>query len=111
MANMEQIESELRQYIEDAQNLSRGDRFTHLMAIFKKHFEMEKTEHQLTMGDFHDIVSYAKSQYVHTTLPMRISKREIYPSEVANVLMIEAVIAHLNKFKILKRLVKIDYTK
>lgn len=105
------IEQELRQYLEDAQNLSRQDRFTHLMAIFKKHFDMEKTEHILTMGDFQGIMSYAKTQFINTVLPMRITKREVYPSEVPNVLMIEAVVSYLNKSKILRRLVKIDYTR
>lgn len=111
MANMEQIESELRQYIEDSPNLSHADRFTHLMAIYRKHFDMEKTEHQLTMGDFHEIVSYAKSHYSKAILPMRISKREVYASDVPHVLMIEAVVSYLNKFKLLKRLVRVDHTK
>lgn len=111
MANMESIETELRQYLEDAPNLDRQDRFTHLMAIFKKHFEMEKTNHLLTMGDFHEIVSQAKSDYVKTSLPIYITRREVYPSEVAHVLLIESLIGYLNKSKVLKRLVKIDYNK
>lgn len=111
MANMDQIEMELRQYIEDMPNLSRNDKFTYLKAIFEKHFAMEKMEHQLTRGDFHEIVSQAKSQFAGTTLPMRISKGEIYPSEVGNVLLIESVIGYLNRHNVLKRLVKIDYTK
>lgn len=110
MANMETIEAELRQYIEDSANLSRQDRYVHLKAIFDKHFAMEKTEHLLTMGDFQQIVSYAKSQFVNIKLPAQISKREVYPSEVPHVLMIEAVISYLNRSQILKKLVKIDYT-
>jgi hypothetical protein len=111
MANMETIETELRQYIEDSANLSRQDRYTHLKAIFDKHFAMEKTEHLLTAGDFHEIVSYAKSQYATMTLPAQVSRREIYPSEAPHLLMIEAVISYLNKNKILKKLVKIDYSR
>lgn len=108
---MEMIEAELRRYLEDAPNLSRDDRFIHLMAIFKKHFEMEKTEHLLTMGDFHEIVSYAKSSYARTTMPIKITKREVYTSEVNLVLMIEAIIAYMNKSKVLNKVVKIDYTR
>lgn len=111
MANMETIEQELRQYIEDSANLSRQDRYTYLKAIFDKHFAMEKTEHLLTMNDFQGIISYAKGQYVNLTLPAKISKREVYPSEVQFILMIESVIGYLNRSKILRKLVKIDYTK
>lgn len=111
MSNLETIEQELRQFINDAEHLTRQDRYTALKAIFDKHFAMEKLDHMLTSGDFHEIVSYAKAQYVNTTLPMKISKKEIYPSEVGHVLMIEAVIAHLNRFKLLKKLVRFDYNK
>lgn len=111
MANLETIETELREYLNEAEHLSRQDRYTHLKAIFDKHYAMEKTEHLLTMGDFHEIISYAKSQFANQTLPAQVSKREIYPSEAPHLLMIEAVIGYLNKHKILKKLVKIDYTR
>lgn len=110
MANMDTIEQELKQYIEDSPNLTRNDRYVHLKAIFDKHFAMEKTEHMLTMGDFHEIVSFSKSQYVQIPLPATVSNREIYPSEVGYLCMIEAVISYLNKSQILKKLVRIDYT-
>lgn len=110
MANMETIEQELKQYIEDSSNLTRQDRYVHLKAIFDKHFAMEKTEHLLTMGDFQQIISYAKSQFLNITLPASISKREVYPSEVPHIMMIEAVIGYLNKSSLLRKLVKIDYT-
>ena len=80
------------------------------IAIFDKHFAMEQTEHLLNMGDFQYIVSYAKSQFVNLKLPAQISKREVYPSDVPHVLIIEAVLGYLNKSKVLKKLVKIDYT-
>ena len=110
MANTETIEQELRQYIEDSANLTRQDRYTHLKAIFDKHFAMEKTDHLLTMGDFQQIISYAKSQFVQIPLPAEVSKRDVYPSEVPHLMMIEAVISYLNRSKLLKKLVKIDYT-
>ncbi|NJO48298.1 MAG: hypothetical protein HC840_01120 [Leptolyngbyaceae cyanobacterium RM2_2_4] len=110
MFNIETIEQELRQYIEDSANLSRQDRYTYLKAIFDKHYAMEKTEHLLTMNDFQQIISYAKSQFVNLTLPATISKRDVYPSEVPHIMMIEAVISYLNRSKVLKKLVRIDYT-
>ncbi len=110
MANIETIEQELRQYIEDAANMTRQDRFTYLKAIFDKHYAMEKTEHILTMSDFQNIISYAKSQFTEITLPTEISKRPVYPSEVPHIMMIEAVISYLNRNSILKKLVRIDFT-
>lgn len=105
------IEAELKQYLEDSPNLTRQDRYIHLIAIFRKHFDMEKTEHLLTMNDFQSIMNFAKSSYAQTPLPMKISQREVYSSEVGNVLIIEAVITYLNKFKLLKRLINVDYSK
>lgn len=110
MANMESIEAELRQYIEDAQNLSRQDKYIHLKAIFDKHFAMEKTNHLLTMSDFQLIISNAKSNFVQLTLPAKISNRDVYANDVPHIAMIEAVISHLNRYDVLKRLVKIDIT-
>jgi len=110
MANMETIEQELRQYLEDSDNLSRQDRYTYLKAIFDKHFAMEKMEHQLTMGDFYEIISVAKSNFVNIVVPAKISKRDVYASDVPHVAMIESIIMYLNKNKLLRRLVRIDYT-
>lgn len=110
MANMSMIEQEIRQYLEDQDNLSRADRYVHLKAIFDKHLAMEKTDHLLTMSDFHFIVSTAKQNFVNLTLPMTISKRELYPSDAPNVAVVEAVISYLNRAGILRKLVKLDIT-
>lgn len=111
MANMEEIERELRQYIKDSANLDSQDRFTYLKVIFDKHLALEKTNHLLTIADFHEIVGYAKSRFPNTVFPLKISKREMYPQEATNVLLIDAVLTYLNKAGVLKKLVKIDYTK
>jgi hypothetical protein len=111
MANPDQIEQELRAYLDEERNLSKADRMKYLMAIFNKHFGMDQTEHLLNDHDLHDIISYAKSSYARTTLPMRISKKEIHPSDVNFVLMIEAVVGHFNKSKLLKKLIKFDFTR
>lgn len=111
MADMEMIEQELRQFLEQEPNLSKQDRFVYLKAIFDKHFAMEKTDHLLTSNDFNAIISYAKSQFIHTNLPLRITKKEVYPSEVPQVLMIESVIRYLNGLSILRKIVKFDYTR
>lgn len=111
MANMEEIERELRQYVEDSKNLDQQDRYIYIKAIFDKHFALEKTTHVLTVSDFQDIVSNAKTSYANTVMPMKISKRVMYPNESSQVLLIEAAIMYLNKMSVLRKLVKIDYTK
>lgn len=108
---MEMIEQELRAYLAEAEHLSNQDRFTHLMAIFQKHMTMEKTEHLMGVYDMRMIVDMAKSAYPGVTLPMQISKKEVYPSEVPHVLMIEAVIGYLTKNKLLKKIVNFNYGK
>lgn len=108
MSNMEQIEQELRAYLETDKNLSSRDKFIHLKAIFDKHFAMEKTEHLLNIQDMRSIVDYAKGQFINTQLPMVISKKEIFPSEVPHILMIESTISHLNRVGILRKLAKFD---
>lgn len=110
MANMQTIEQELREYIENAYNMNRDDKFFYLKAIFDKHFAMEKKEHLLTMADFNLIVSDAKSNYVQLALPASISNKEVYPNDAPHIAMINSIISHLNKFDVLKRFVKIDIT-
>ena len=110
MANMSMIEQEIRQYLEDSDNLSRADRYVQLKAIFDKHLAMEKTDHLLTMGDLQFIIGTAKQNFVNLTLPATISKRELYPSDAPHVAMLEAMISYLNKAGILRKLVKIDFT-
>lgn len=110
MANMEMIEQELKQYIDDAQNLTKQDRYIQLKAIFDKHFAMEKTAHLLTMNDFQLIISNAKQNFVNLPLPATISNREVYPSEAPYIGFIDALVSHLNRYDVLKRLVKIDIT-
>lgn len=111
MNRRDMAEIELRDFLNKEENLSNQDKFKTLMAIFDKHFAMEKVEHQMDIGDMRQIVDYAKGSYIQTQLPMKISKKEVYSTEVPHVLMIEAVISHLNRHELLRKLVKFDYTK
>lgn len=111
MADPEQIEQELRAYVSIEKNLSREDRVIHLRAIFDKHFAMDKTDHLLNNADFQDIISRAKALWVQTSMPFKISKREVRSEEVNHYLIIEAFVSYLNKNKLLKRLVRFDITR
>lgn len=110
MANLNMIEQELRQYLEDADNMSRADRYVYLKAVFDKHLALEKTEHILTMSDFQNIVGTAKQNFVNLILPMTISNRALNASETPNVAVVQAMISYLNNAGILRKMVKIDIT-
>lgn len=111
MANPDQIEQELREYLNIERNLRVEDRLQYLMAIMNKHFAIDKIEHMMTHHDLNDMVNYAKGQWARTTMPMEISKKEVYHNDVNYVLIIEAFIGYLNKNNLLKRLVKFDYSR
>jgi hypothetical protein len=111
MADPKQIEQELREYLEREPNLRRDDRIVYLMNIINKHFEIDRIDHMVSYSDFSDMVSRAKASFATKPLPLRISNRQVDPSEVSHVLVIEALVGYLNKNRLLKRLVKFDYTR
>lgn len=111
MAKPEDIEMELRAYLEDEIHLKKSDKLEHLMSIFNKHFALDKMEYILNDRDLEGIVSHAKATYPGITLPMKISRKEVYSAYVNYVLVIEAFVLFLNGNKLLKRLVKFDYSK
>jgi hypothetical protein len=107
MSNKEQVYREISDYLDKADNLTDNDKRKYLMALFEKHFEFEKLDHLLNYHDFHDIISNAKSNY--NNIKLEISGRQLYPSEVPQVAIIEAVAMHLNGKGLLRKIVKIDY--
>ena len=109
MTTLDMIELELQKYIDDSDNLSRRDRLRHLMAIFKKHFDMEKTDHMMTYFDINQVIGSAKISFNDTNFPMIVSKKEMSLGEASHILMIESVLAHLNHNGLLRKTVKIDY--
>jgi len=111
MSNKEEVEREILEYLEKADNLHYNDRLRYLKALFDKHFLFTKLDHVMTYHNFHDIVSDAKSRYVNLITPMQISGRNIAGSDLAHVALIEAVIMSLNGAGLLKKLVILDYTR
>lgn len=110
MSSMDIIERELKQYLEEAQNLSRADRYIHLRAIFDKHFAMEQTSYLLTMSDLQFIISTAKQNFVQMILPATVSNKDLSANDAPHVAMVEAILSNLNKAGLLRRLVKVDIT-
>jgi len=110
MGDPEQIERDIREYLEKEPNLRREDRIKYLKALFNKHLEIDKLEHVINYGDLFEIISHAKNVQTNARLPMKITRKPIDSSEVPNISLFESFISYLNKMHLLKKLVKFDYT-
>lgn len=111
MADPKQIEQELMEYVNKEPNLRRDDRLPYLMAIMNKHFNIDEIHHAINYRDLMDIISSAKTAFAETNMDMNISYKKVDGRDFPQVLMAESVIMYLNKNKLLKRLVKFDYTR
>jgi hypothetical protein len=109
MSNPDELDRELREYLQKEPNLNRGDRIAYLRTIFNKHLEFNKLEHSINYRDMGDIIAYAKSTFTQFKMPLNISGRVVDTSESPQVAVIESTISYLNKMNLLKKLVKFDY--
>lgn len=107
MSNKEQVDRDIADYLQKENNLTENDKRRYLRALFEKHFEFQQLDHLINYNDFHDIISNAKTNY--NNVKLEITGRQLYPSEIPQVAIIEAVVMHLNGKGILRKLVKIDY--
>ena len=110
MSDPQQLDRELREYLEKEPNLRREDRLIYLKAIMNKHFEFNKLEHVINGNDLFHIISTAKNNYTQRALPVRISRKQVDSGEATHVSVLESFISYLNKSNLLKKLVKFDYT-
>jgi hypothetical protein len=110
MSDPQQLDREIREYLEKEPNLRREDRLLYLKAMMNKHFEFTKLEHVVNSNDLFDIMSGAKNNFSKRKLPVRISRKQVESGEAANVSVIESFISYLNKANLLKKTVKFDYT-
>lgn len=108
MADLDQIEQELRHYLQGDERLSKQDKLIQLRAIFDKHFASERTEHLILFSDLKEMIDSAKMLYSSTSLPVKISKKEVTGNDINYVFILEAFIGYLNKHKLLKRMIDFD---
>ena len=109
MSDPQELERELREYIEKEPNLRREDRLNYLKTIYNKHMETNKLEHVVNASDLFDIISVAKTNFFNLKLPLQISTKKIEAAELTHIALMESVVSYLNKMNLLKKLVKIDY--
>lgn len=110
MSDPDQIEKDLKDYLNKEQNLRKEDRYEFLKAIFDKHFSINKLEHRMHYYDIQETIHYAKKCYVDQKVPMFISGKKIDAHELPNIALFESLISYLNSNHLLKKLVKFDYT-
>ena len=110
MADPDEIEREIREYLEKEPNMWQSDKLPYLMLIIKKHFGLDKFEHMVNYHDLDMVISDAKGTYSQTTMPMSISRKELTPNQTTHTLVLEAFVNYLNKHKLLKKLAKFDHT-
>jgi len=77
MSDPQQIEKDLREYLEQEHNLRRDQRLTYLTAIFNKHLEISKLEHVMNYYDLYSVTSGAKDEYTAARVPMKISGKAV----------------------------------
>lgn len=109
MSDPQQIEKDLREYLEKEPNLSRQDRLSYLQTIFHKHLEITKLDHLITKADLFLIFSDARKHMVEMKTPVYVSKVALDQKEAVHMAIMEAFLLYLGRTKLLKKLVKFDY--
>ena len=109
MSDPQQIDRDLRDYLEKEPNLNREDRLAFLKTVINKHLEIDKLDHLVTHKDLFLIFSDATKFMIHTKFPMFVSKKKLETSETAHVAIMEAFVLYLNRMNLLKKLVKFDF--
>lgn len=110
MSDPQQIDRDLREYLEKEPNLNRSDRLLFLKTIFNKHLEVTKLDHIVNHMDFFNILSEAKRGYSRVKLPIALTRKQLEPNETPHVVLIESFVSYLLKMNLLKKIVKFDYT-
>src|SRR5271166_6479739 len=109
MSDPQQIERDLRDYLEKEPNLSRADRLAYLQTIFHKHLEVNKLEHLVTSGDLFLMFSDAKHHHIRAKSPVSVGKKVLTQPESVHVAVMEAFLLYLGRMKLLRKIVKFDY--
>jgi len=109
MSDPQQIEKDIREYLEKEPNLSRADRFSYLQTIFHKHLEINKLDHVITQGDVFLILADARQQYIKLKTPVKIGRKVLDSDQAIHIAVIEAFLLYLGRTKLLRKLVKFDY--
>jgi hypothetical protein len=65
--------------------------------------------HLVTLKDFELMVSCAAQEYVKRAFPIKLSGKQVSSGHEPHFFLIEAFVAHLNRYEILRKPVTFDY--
>jgi hypothetical protein len=102
----EEMENDIRHFIEKCDNLNDNDKRELLRSILAKHLHLEGAEFNLTKFNFINIMSKSTKNFVDLAVKTRIQDKELTPAQLPTYCIINATIDELRKEKILKKPVK-----
>ena len=106
----EQLNSDIIRFLENIKNQTKNDQIKTLKQMFDKHIHLNNSDYLMDSYDLNRIIGSAKTKFVNDNLKIYLGERKVKvpPGDVANLLVIEATIGHLNKIGCLKKLPKFD---
>lgn len=106
----EQLDVEIKRFLENIENQSNRDRLETLNNMFEKYLHLNTCDYMMDRFDLMEIIGSAKSNFSTTTFPIFLGhkKHKVDPNDHANLCIIEATIGHLNKNGCLKKMAKFD---
>ena len=113
MSNLkEQIEVDIKRFFEQIENQDASSQIQTLRNLIDKYVHLSTANYMMDSHDLSSIVSDAKARFARDSAVIYIKSgsisRRVQQDELANLFVIEAAIAHLNKKDCLKRMPKFD---
>lgn len=113
MSLKEEIEIDIHQFFRQIENATRNDQLKTLRMLLEKYAHLSQAEYVMDYHDLNTMIGNAKHRFANDAFPIYLGerKRKVAPGDLPNLLLIEAVIAHLNKNDCLKKMPKFDKRK
>jgi len=107
----EDVLRDLKEALNDAEDLPREYRAERIMQVFDKHLLLNKIPLQINHYDITAMVSNAKGNMINMPSYVEISKKQVGLHEVRFVAILQSLIGYLNRKDALKRMPEIEFTK
>jgi hypothetical protein len=106
----QQLEVEIKRFLENIENQNHSDRISTLRNMFDKYLHLSTCDHMMDRHDLTSIINSAKSSFASKTMPIHLGEKcqKVRQSDLSNLCIIEATISHLNQNNCLKKLAKFD---
>lgn len=101
----DELEVELKRFLEHIDNQSDDDRLAALKALFDKYLHLTTCDFKLDYYDFQNIINTAQSKFVNDKFPVHLGqqKKKVLDKELANLCLIEAAISYFHKNNCFKK--------